>query len=258
MIFFKINLDKKELFRIMATVTKPILLDETGQAILSKLNEVSILPQIVDNCTTAAANKALSANQGKQLLDTINGTTNYIARGNVSSGNVNNLTSCGTYNCDNCTNSPYTYAKIVVESDASGSWIKQTATNILSPYQSCYRIKNGSEPWSAWIGGYETGTISTDFTMQSAFELYKVGNIVSFFFYISLNTTITNNTPLAYFSVGFRPPQSIHLPGMYLGGSEDGCNAFFRLDPSGVLYQDYALSINADRIAVEGSFPVLA
>lgn len=45
---------------------------------------------------------------------------------------------------------PYTYAKVVVESDAAGSWIKQTATSILSPYQSCYRIKNGSEPWSSW------------------------------------------------------------------------------------------------------------
>ena len=55
----------------MTTVTAPILLDSTGQQILSKLNEVSIMPQIVDNLTTSDATKALSAKQGKVLNDKI-------------------------------------------------------------------------------------------------------------------------------------------------------------------------------------------
>lgn len=240
----------------MATVTKPILLDETGQAILSKLNEVSILPQIVDNCTTAAANKALSANQGKQLLDTINGTTNYIARGNVSSVDLNNLTSCGTYNCDNCTNSPYTYLKLVVEGDAAGSWIKQTATNILSPYRSCYRIKNGSEPWTSWIGDYEVGTISTPFTHATNPIIWKLNNVVTFFVYININATISATTDLAWFSVGFRPPNNVYFTGQYLGGSLNSCNSFFRLGSDGVLRQDYSSSIQVASLAVSGTFPV--
>ena len=202
----------------MATVTKPILLDETGQAILSKLNEVSILPQIVDNCTTAAANKALSANQGKQLLDTINGTTNYIARGNVSSGNLNNLISCGTYNCDNCTNLPYTYAKVVVESDAAGSWIKQTATSILSPYQSCYRIKNGSEPWSAWIGdssaplvGSLTSNYNSTYFYAPNYSRYVVKNGIAHVSYdIYPKTDINNYVPLLTTPLPFTPVSSYY------------------------------------------------
>lgn len=51
----------------MATVTAPILLDSTGQQIKAALEEVSILPQIVDNLTTSDATKALSAKQGTVL-----------------------------------------------------------------------------------------------------------------------------------------------------------------------------------------------
>ena len=53
----------------MPTVTKPPILDSTGQAIVTALGNVSIRPQIVDNCTTADSTKALSANQGKVLND---------------------------------------------------------------------------------------------------------------------------------------------------------------------------------------------
>lgn len=53
----------------MATVTKPLMLDETGQAILDLLNSVIVTPQVIDNLTTADPTKALSANQGKVLKD---------------------------------------------------------------------------------------------------------------------------------------------------------------------------------------------
>jgi len=60
----------------MPTVTKPPILDSTGQAIVTALGNISIRPQIVDNCTTTDANKALSANQGKILYDAINAISN--------------------------------------------------------------------------------------------------------------------------------------------------------------------------------------
>ena len=53
----------------MASVTKPLMLDETGQAIATALGNISIRPQIVDNLTTADTTKALSAKQGKVLND---------------------------------------------------------------------------------------------------------------------------------------------------------------------------------------------
>lgn len=115
--------------------------------------------------------------------------------------------------------------------------------------------KNGT--WSSWMGGYVTGTITSDFPHQSTPYLYKVGNVVTFFVYISINGTITNNTPLAYFSVGFRPMIPVQVFGMFLGGSEDGCNAFFQVNPNGCLYQNYGLSIAAQKIAVEGTYSVL-
>lgn len=62
----------------MATVTKPPILDETGQAIVTALGNVSIRPQIVDNLTTADANKALSANMGNSLKTNIDGLSNII------------------------------------------------------------------------------------------------------------------------------------------------------------------------------------
>ena len=51
----------------MATVTKPVMLDETGQAIVQRLNQISLLPHIVDNLTTQDSGKALSAKQGYVL-----------------------------------------------------------------------------------------------------------------------------------------------------------------------------------------------
>lgn len=53
----------------MANITKPPILDETGQAIAAALANVSIRPQIVDNLTTDDSTKALSAAQGKVLND---------------------------------------------------------------------------------------------------------------------------------------------------------------------------------------------
>ena len=61
----------------MATVTKPILLDETGQQILTAIGNVSIMPQIIDNLTTSDATKALSAKQGKVLNDALNSFETY-------------------------------------------------------------------------------------------------------------------------------------------------------------------------------------
>lgn len=74
----------------MPTVTKPPILDETGQAIVTALGNVSIRPQIVDNLTTADANKALSANMGNSLKTNIDGLSDVIMlMGNTLSSNVN-------------------------------------------------------------------------------------------------------------------------------------------------------------------------
>ena len=53
----------------MATVTKPIILDETGQNIVTAINDLANVPQIVDNLNTADSTKVLSANMGKALKD---------------------------------------------------------------------------------------------------------------------------------------------------------------------------------------------
>ena len=53
----------------MATVTKPIILDETGQSIVDAIDGLAKMPQIVDNLNTADATKVLSANMGKVLKD---------------------------------------------------------------------------------------------------------------------------------------------------------------------------------------------
>ena len=56
----------------MGTVLKPILTDETGQSIVSAINDLTstiATPQIADNLTTADATKVLSANQGKVIGD---------------------------------------------------------------------------------------------------------------------------------------------------------------------------------------------
>ena len=63
----------------MANITKPPILDETGQAIAAALANVSIRPQIVDNLTTDDSTKALSASQGKALNDKINLVTPFVA-----------------------------------------------------------------------------------------------------------------------------------------------------------------------------------
>lgn len=76
----------------MATVTKPPILDETGQAIVTALGNVSIRPQIVDNLTTADANKALSANMGNSLKTNIDGLSNVImTMGNTLNNKIDNM-----------------------------------------------------------------------------------------------------------------------------------------------------------------------
>ena len=53
------------------TITKPPILDETGQVIVTALANVTLVPQIVDNLTTQDPSKILSANQGYVLNSSI-------------------------------------------------------------------------------------------------------------------------------------------------------------------------------------------
>lgn len=61
----------------MPNSTAPIMTDATGQKILSTLETVAIgSGNIVDNLNTQDAAKALSANMGKQIGDSISGIRN--------------------------------------------------------------------------------------------------------------------------------------------------------------------------------------
>ena len=51
----------------MADITRPPMLDSTGQQILTLLQSVSLKSQVVDNLTTQDSTKALSANMGYEL-----------------------------------------------------------------------------------------------------------------------------------------------------------------------------------------------
>ena len=170
-------------------------------------------------------------------------------------GDLNDISVTSIYYADTpATNKPEGANGYVSTIVANSNYMSQHFTTYDG--QDFRRVKNNGT-WSSWTGGYVTGTITSDFSFQSTPYLYKVGNVVTFFVYIDVGTTITNNTPLAFFSVGFRPMIPVQVFGMFLGGSEDGCNAFFQVNPNGCLYQNYALSINAQKIAVEGTYTVL-
>ena len=124
---------------------------------------------LTNNASLAATSSAIltainnsASNVSSYVDNQINSNINYIARGNVSGGNLNNLISCGSYNIDNCSNSPCTYGKLFVEGDAANSWLKQTVANILSPYQIWHRIKNANESWTSWQNEFN-GVITNNY-----------------------------------------------------------------------------------------------
>lgn len=158
----------------MANITKPPILDETGQAIVTALGNVSIRPQIVDNLTTADANKALSANMGNSLKTNIDGLSDVImTMGNTLSSNVNaikpslgmnntvyndlqNTTDANTvnktcvlyaYNCSNLPSGVSSYGYLTTLY-ANSNYIKQIYTPS-NEDQTFERLKiNGT--WGSW------------------------------------------------------------------------------------------------------------
>lgn len=77
----------------MPNSTAPLVTDETGQEILSSLENVSIVPNnIVDNLATQDASKVLSANMGYQIGNVLNNINNTL---NAINETLNNLNTCG-------------------------------------------------------------------------------------------------------------------------------------------------------------------
>ena len=217
---------------------------------------------LTNNASLAATSSAIltainnSASNVSSYVDSQISNIKYVGLLTESANNFRNTPSKnGLYLIlDNQLNCPSNYGNLV--SLATSNYTYQLFTRYSG--DQWMRTSNESQ-WYDWksLNGYVSGTISSDFSMASPFILYRVGNIVTFFVYLNVNTTISNNTDLAWFSVGFRPPVSVQVPGMFLGGSEDGCNIFFILDSGGTLRQNYGLSIAAQKIAVCGSFAVV-
>ena len=67
----------------MADITRPLMLDSTGQQIANAIQNTILAVPIVDNLNTADPSKALSANQGKILNDERVRHTSDVAAGAV-------------------------------------------------------------------------------------------------------------------------------------------------------------------------------
>lgn len=97
--------------------------------------------EVVDNLTSSATDKALSANQGRVLNQKI---TDIFNGGTISNTNVNNMTTTGVYAiAGGCSNIPIGYGTLIVLNHSS--WTDQI---YFRPDRTYYRRNAGS--WDAW------------------------------------------------------------------------------------------------------------